>query len=98
MDSRRLLAGLPPERRQAVLDAARNVPSIILSVGAFKTTLVKRRNSMSYLSNNALAWLADPEDRAKLEERTLEQQIANLKQVNQQLREKLERAGLWDNP
>lgn len=53
---------------------------------------------MSYLSNNALAWLADPEDRAKLEERTLEQQIADLKQVNQQLREKLERAGLWDNP
>lgn len=55
---------------------------------------------MSYLSRtNALAWLADPEDRAKLEKkRTLEQQIADLKQVNQQLREKLERAGLWDNP
>jgi hypothetical protein len=31
-------------------------------------------------------------------ERTLEEQIADLEHVNQQLREKLERAGLWDNP
>jgi len=38
-DSRRLLAGLPPERRQAVLEAARNTPGLVLSEGALKTTL-----------------------------------------------------------
>lgn len=30
--------------------------------------------------------------------RVLKKRIADLEHVNQQLREKLERAGLWDNP
>jgi hypothetical protein len=42
-DGGRLLAGLPPEQRQAVLDAARSMSGLRLSEGAFRTTLTTEK-------------------------------------------------------